>query len=124
VLGEPTVVANPGFDQYFNPKAFTVPGTTPDVLGAPVRKFGNSGRNVLRGPGSRNLDFSLFKDIALSERKRLEFRPEAFNFSNTLTFDPPGARTAALTVGNASFGKLGSAQTVGRQVQFGLKLLW
>jgi hypothetical protein len=29
-----------------------------------------------------------------------------------------------LTVGNAAFGQLTSSQTVGRQVQFGLKLLW
>jgi len=49
------------------------------------------------GAGSRNLDASLFKDFRLRE---------------------------LLTMGNAAFGKLSGSQTVGRQVQFGLKLVW
>lgn len=124
VLGQPLVVANPGFDQYFNPAAFSVPGTVVNALGAPVQTFGNAGRMVLRGPGSRNLDASLFKDIGLSEQRKLEFRAEAFNLTNTPTFTLPSARSAVLTVGNAAFGKLSGSQTVGRQIQFGLKLIW
>jgi hypothetical protein len=124
VAGQSTLVANPGFDQYFNPAAFAVPGTVPSVLGAPVQLFGNAGRSLLRGPGSRNLDASLFKDFRLAERRRVEFRAEAFNLTNTPTFQLPNARSAVLTVGNAAFGKLSGSQTVGRQVQFGLKLVW
>ena len=78
----------------------------------------------LRGPGSRNLDLSVFKDFRASERTSLQFRAEAFNLSNTPTFQLAGARSAALTVGNAAFGKLTGSQTVGRQIQFGLKFLW
>jgi hypothetical protein len=124
VLGQPTRVTNPGFDQYFNPAAFKVPGTVPNYRGVPLQTFGNAGRMILRGPGQRNLDFSLFKNFWLTESTRVEFRAEAFNLSNTPTFNLPGAATAALTVGNAGFGKLASAQTVGRQVQFGMKLVW
>jgi hypothetical protein len=54
----------------------------------------------------------------------LQFRAEAFNLSNTTTFTLPNARSIELTVGNAAFGKLVGSQTVGRQVQFGLKLLY
>jgi hypothetical protein len=124
VAGQPTLVANPGFDQYFNPAAFAIPGTVTNALGAPVQLFGNAGRSILRAPGSRNLDASLFKDIRLAERRRLEFRTEAFNLTNTPTFTLPNARSAVLTVGNAAFGKLSGSQTVGRQIQFGLKLVW
>jgi hypothetical protein len=124
VLGQTALVANPGFDQYFNPKAFAIPPTVPDYLGAPIITYGNAPRLALRGPGSRNLDFSVFKEFHPTERAMLQFRAEAFNLSNTPTFTLPNARSIELTVGNAAFGKLVGSQTVGRQVQFGLKLLY
>ena len=99
VLGEPQLVPNPGFDQYFNPRAFTIPGTVPDFRGNPVRNFGNAGRSILRGPGSKNLDFSLFKDIRVTEKGRVEFRAEAFNLTNTPTFELGSATSAALDGG-------------------------
>ena len=52
VAGQNLLVENPGFDQYFNPAAFAVPGTVPNVKGAPIQTFGNAGRMVLRGRGS------------------------------------------------------------------------
>lgn len=124
VLGQSIVVAHPGFNQYFNPDAFASPPTVPNAAGAPVRTFGNASRMVLRGPGSKNLDFSLFKNFAFTERTRLQFRAEAFNLTNTPTFTLPSARSAELTVGNPAFGELAGSQTVGRQIQFGLKLYW
>jgi Carboxypeptidase regulatory-like domain/TonB dependent receptor len=124
VPGQSTTVENPGFDQYFNPAAFAIPGTVTNALGTPVQTFGNAGRSILRGPGSKNLDASLFKAIPLGEARRLEFRAEAFNLTNTPTFTLPSARSAVLTVGNPAFGKLSGSQTVGRQIQFGLKLIW
>jgi hypothetical protein len=124
VPGQSTKVENPGFDQYFNPAAFAIPGTVMNALGTPVQTFGNAGRSILRGPGSKNLDASLFKALPLGEFRRLEFRAEAFNLTNTPTFTLPSARSAVLTLGNPAFGKLSGSQTVGRQIQFGLKLIW
>jgi hypothetical protein len=124
VLGQPLLVANPGFDQYFNPAAFAIPPTVPNYKGAPIQTFGNASRMVLRGPGQRNLDFSVFKDFFIREKKRVEFRAESFNLSNTPTFNLSSPTSAALTVGNASFGKLTSSQSVGRQLQGGLKFVW
>ncbi len=124
VLGQPTRVSNPGFDQFFNPKAFAVPPKVPDYRGVPIQTYGNAGRNIVRGPSSRNLDFSLFKSFRTSEATSLQFRAEAFNLSNTPTFNLPNARNAPLTVGNADFGKLTGSGSVGRQLQFGLKLVF
>src|ERR1700730_10600865 len=124
VIGQPLLVANPSFDQYFNPLSFSAPPTVPNDLGQLIQTFGNAGRAILRGPGSRNLDFSLFKEFRATERARLEFRGEAFNLTNTPTSTLPAALSPGLTFGNAAFGKLAGSQTVGRQVQFGLKLLW
>ena len=75
-------------------------------------------------PGQRNMDFSIFKSFHFTERRLLEFRAEAFNLSNTPTFSLSGPTSANLSVGNAAFGKLSSSQSVGRLVQFGLKLAW
>ena len=69
-------------------------------------------------------DLSVFKDIKTTEKSRLEFRVEAFNLTNTPSFELPNARSVGLTVGDAAFGKLTGSQTVGRQIQFGLKFLW
>lgn len=78
--------------------------------------FGNSGRNVLTGPGTFNIDFVTSKETRIGERKRVEFRAEFFNLTNTPNFGQPAA-----DISNASFGKITSARTP-RQMQLGLKL--
>jgi Carboxypeptidase regulatory-like domain len=79
---------------------------------------GNAGRNILRGRSSFNWDFSALRDFALRERLKLQFRFEAFHFSNTPRFGQAGA-----VVGTANFGRITSADTP-RNLQFGLKLIW
>ena len=54
----------------YNPAAFALP-----ALGT----FGNSGRNIVRGDGSRSADLSLFRDIAILEAVKLQLRFEATN---------------------------------------------
>ncbi|HVY93557.1 MAG TPA: carboxypeptidase regulatory-like domain-containing protein [Bryobacteraceae bacterium] len=45
-------------------------------------QFGNEGRNVVRGPGIQNVDFSLFRNFAMGESRHLQFRAECFNLLN------------------------------------------
>ncbi len=59
--------------QWYNPNAFVLPA---------VGTYGNLGRGVYTGPGLATLDFSLFKNVAITERTRLQFRAEAFNTMN------------------------------------------
>jgi hypothetical protein len=132
VAGQPMVVDKWSVDSYFNPGAFTVPGTAPSTTGAAIQKFGDSARRVARGPGSKNADVSVFKNTRITERSMLQFRAEFFNFTNTPTFYLPAASSPTLTcigpaggacnASNASFGKLTSGTATGRQIQFGLKL--
>jgi len=136
VPGEPTQVQqNRGPDSFFNPKAFRVPGTVLSRSGTPIQMIGNAGRRFVRGPGSVNFDFSLFKNTRLTERYTLQFRAEFFNLTNTPTFFlPPGNASAMTCIGpspgsacdasNPGFGKLSSGTATGRQIQFGLKLLF
>jgi hypothetical protein len=124
VLGQSTLMPHPTFNQYFNPAAFAIPPKVVNTKGALVQSYGDASRMVLRGPGSVNVDYSLFKDIRIDEKRKLQFRAEAFNLTNTPAFQLPSARSAQLTVGNPQFGQLAGSQTVGRQLQFGLKLMW
>jgi hypothetical protein len=66
---------------YFDPFAF-----------APVTeaRFGTVGFNTLRGPSYSNWDFGMFRDFRLTEQHHLQFRVEAFNFTNTPHFGNPG----------------------------------
>lgn len=58
-------------------------------------RFGNTGMNILRGPGVVNWDFGLFRKFSVTERFKLEFRLEAFNFSNTPHFNNPGTNVSS-----------------------------
>ncbi len=80
--------------------------------------YGNAGRNILRGRSQFNWDFSALKNFQLLEQLRLQFRFEAFTFSNTPRFAAPGN-----VLGTANFGVITGAGTP-RNLQFGLKLIW
>ena len=131
LVGVPRTVNNPGPNQYFNPAAFTVPGTVLSQTGAATQTFGNCARLVVFGPGSENADVSFFKDTHFTEQRYLEFRAEFFNLTNTPTFYLPSAASPSLTcqgppgaacnANNPTFGALTNGTATGRQIQFGLK---
>src|SRR5439155_899750 len=52
-------------------------------------RFGNVGRNSMRGPGQRNLDLSLFRTFKLPGTVDLQFRAEGFNITDTPHFSNP-----------------------------------
>jgi hypothetical protein len=85
-------------------------------------RFGNVGRNTMRGPGVANLDLSLFRTFKLAEPFNLQFRAEAFNVTNTPHFNNPNGN-----VNSSNFGKVLSTQTAyalgrSREFRFGLRL--
>ena len=61
-------------------------------------RFGNLGRNVLTGPGIVNLNLSLFRTFALTERLKMEFKAESFNFTNTPHFNNPSANVSNMVL--------------------------
>jgi hypothetical protein len=83
----------------------------------PNNPFGNTTRNLLTGPGQKNVDFSLIKFIPINERFRAEIRAEFFNLFNWVNYANPVSNIA---LGN--FGQITSASTGPRVVQLGFKL--
>jgi hypothetical protein len=118
------IAGNAGTALWFDTSNITQPlnadGKTPH--------WGNTGHNAFSGPGLGNLDLSLFRKFAISEKVKGEFRFETFNFTNTPAFNNPDT-----TMGSATFGRVTSTMTGlinnvsyggtgSRQIQFGLKL--
>lgn len=54
-------------------------------------RFGTAGFNSLRGPKFFNTDLGLFREFDFGERWNLQFRAEAFNWTNTPNFNNPSA---------------------------------
>lgn len=95
--------------------------------------FGNLGRNVVQGPGFKNLDLALWKDTKINERFMLRIRAEAFdalnlvNFTNPVTtLTTPGqfATTSSSTFGLITGGTRFPAGDFGtsRQLQISMRL--
>jgi hypothetical protein len=93
---------------FYDPTAF-VPVT--------AVRYGNVGRNSLRGPGSVNFDFSLFRTFRIVERVELQFRADAANLFNTPHFLEPNG-----DITSGDFLTITSANNDERQFRFGLRL--
>jgi hypothetical protein len=65
----------------------------------PPGVLGNAGRNNLRGPDTKVFDFSLVRNLAITEAKSLQFRWETFNLSNTAEYGLPNMNYSGGTPG-------------------------
>lgn len=79
-------------------------------------QFGNTGRDILIGPGYQVWSVSMIKNMSFREKARLQFRAESYNLFNHPNF--AGINT---TVGSSAFGNV-TAAGPGRIMSFGLKL--
>lgn len=99
---------DPSPNLWFNLAAFQA---VPDS----AYRYGNSGRNILEGPGSATINFSLSKQFHISERFKAQFRWETFNVLNRANFQQPSD-----TLDKSNAGTITSAAP-GRQMQLGLR---
>jgi len=67
---------------------------------AGTRHFGNLGRNSLRGPSFKELNFALSKNTAITERVSLQLRAEFFNLFNHPNFSSPILPLFAADIGS------------------------
>jgi hypothetical protein len=101
-----------------NAAAFTVSNLYPITPGAYA--YGNAGRNLLHGPGVAQVNFSLFKNIPIRERLKLQFRFESFGLFNHSNFANPAAVLNTSSFGNIT--ALNATSPGSRVIQFALKL--
>lgn len=126
-------LSNPSLHQWFNYNDFVQPATG---------TIGDQHINQQFGPHQTRFDMSLFKDFAINERFRLQFRAEVFNLLNQVNFNTPNATIAFLGTNSAgtantvppvnltgshvSTGEITSTNATWnqREIQFALKLLF
>ena len=87
--------------------------------------FGNSGRNILIGPGFQQWDLSLLKNFRILETRNLQFRAESFNLFNHTNFTGINTTARFDNNGNATggFGAVTSSGP-GRVLSLGMKLIF
>src|SRR5215471_746030 len=111
LVGDPVISGDRSkqdwLNNYFNKAAFAFP--SPGT-------FGNMGRNVFDGPGFFTLDVGAYKNFAITESKRVQFRSEFFNITNRANFTNPNT-----TLTSSHFGQISGTQPA-RVIQLALKL--
>jgi len=138
-------LVNPGNpNNYIKTQCFAIPmapsaafytANCDPSFGTPPQCFnlrGNAGRNILIGPGTSNLDFSLFKNNPIkriSENFNVQFRAEFFNVLNRANFSVPVTPDNVTIFDStgasvAGVGLLTATTTTAREIQLALKLTW
>ncbi|HLU99869.1 MAG TPA: TonB-dependent receptor [Acidobacteriota bacterium] len=106
-------------ERWFDTSCFQVP-----ALG----RFGNSGVNILEGPGLHLHHLSLTKEIAISERFTLKYIAGISNLFNQPQFDFPRTNISASDPGRITQIRVGAdlsmEKTRARQMEMTLRLEW
>jgi hypothetical protein len=95
-------------EQWFNTAAFAQPAIGQD---------GTAGRSIVDGPGYRNVDLGVFRDIRLAGRATFQLRLEATNVLNIVNLQNPGTNLIA----SATFAKIRAARDM-RRIQLGARV--
>jgi hypothetical protein len=99
---------NQTLDSWMDPAAFA-PTT--------IRTYGSCDNNTVRGPGSKSMNLSVFRSIALGATRRAEIRVETFNLFNWVNYGFPAANISNL----GTFGRITSSIGDQREVQLAVK---
>ena len=115
ILRDPEIFGDA--DSYFDTTAFARVPT--NASGVKLRP-GTAARNLLFGPGTKQLDFSIFKDFVITEGIKTQFRTEVFNITNTPQLSQPNT-----DIGSGDFGHIRSTRLgTNRQIQFALRVVF
>jgi Carboxypeptidase regulatory-like domain len=109
-VGDP-VPADQNIDHWLDINAFArVPRGT----------WGNCGIGVARAPGYKNIDLVLAKQFRAGGERYFEFRAEAFNLTNSVSFGPPARDINSPT----NFGRITSTVSTARTMELVLKFFF
>ena len=111
------LLSNPALDPHRSRAAVTAQWFNTAAFGKVAAGMdGTAGRNILDGPGYRDVDLGIFRDFKIWERVKLQARGEITNAFNFVNLSNPTA-----TMSSSLFGQIRSAGDM-RQVQLGLRL--
>jgi len=104
--GEDIQLANPTADQFFNTAAFSLP---------PPGLFGNSSRNVIIGPGSKQLNAQFSRDVRMGGNRTVTLQLNATNLLNMVNY-----ASVDTVVNSPTFGQILSVRPM-RTMTFNLR---
>lgn len=110
---DPNRPRNGVVDQWFNTAAFS------RVTQAIHNYAGTAGRNIIDGPGLKNVDMTIARSFRVKEGMTLQFRGESINAFNMVNLSNPGTNANAAS----TFGRITTARPM-RQAQLGFKLVF
>jgi outer membrane receptor protein involved in Fe transport len=111
LIGDPHV-SHPNRNEWYNPAAYGKPAQY---------TFGNAGRNSLLGPGYGEVDLSLRKSFAITEKTHLDLKWDVFNALNRVNLATPTCSGAAF-VDYVNAGQICSIVDFRRRMQLGVHL--
>jgi hypothetical protein len=100
--GEPVQIGDRSIRHWFNTTAFSAP---------PAGSYGDSGRNMIIGPGSWLFNLVLSKNIPLKDSMGIEMRAEADNVLNHANYS-----TIDTTVNSPTFGQVTSVSSMRKMI--------
>ncbi len=111
--------------EWFNPASFNSTNlpynmATDGTGNLVYSRVGTLGRNATYGPGFRDMDLGVQKNLHISEGKQLELHGDAFNVTNTPSFANPAATNAA----NSNFGAITGERSTARRIQLAARLVF
>ena len=116
VPGRDPTLAHPTATEWFDTATFRqIPAT------GGVSVDGDSPRNMLRGPGFKDVDIAISRDLVfrgLGEGFDAQLRVDAYNVFNLVSLNTPSG--SGITAGSSTFGQILSANPM-RQLQVGIK---
>jgi hypothetical protein len=107
--GAPVVLPDPTVDEFFNVSAFSLP--------APGQ-FGSSSRNMIVGPGSRQLNGLFQRDIRIGGNRAMTLQVNALNLLNTVQWAAVDSNLNSPTFGQVISARPMRAVTVTARLRF------
>ena len=119
VVGDPYAGSH-NVTQFYNPAAFATPSPVATIGQTDFSPLGGK-RSQLTGPPLRQLDMGFAKQFKIFGQRQFEIRGEAFNVTNTPSFNLPGS----LDYRDArNFASITTMRNTPRQIQLGAKIYW
>ena len=116
---------------WFSPNSFTkdIPyqNATDNPQNLVYTRVGTLGRNAVYGPGFRDMDIGIQKNLHIAEGKQLELHGDAFNVTNTPSFANPSnteVNDPNSPSGTGTFGAITGLRSTSRKIQIAARLVF
>jgi outer membrane receptor protein involved in Fe transport len=119
VVGDPYSGSH-DVNQFYNPAAFANPTPVAAIGQQDFSPLGGK-RSQVTGPPLRQIDFGIARQFRIMGDRRFEVRAEAFNLTNTPSFNLPGSLNF---LDARNFASITSMRNAPRQFQLGAKVYW